>query len=171
MRAFFDPARIVLHEDPAALAGRVRWRLVPFATLNHLSLGSVFAWSMFNQPLMRLQGVVVPAAHDWTLGDVTVTFSLIMGGFAWGAVFSKHLDRMGARLCSVLGAFDRRRSSRSSNLRRFSRSCLFGLWILCCFIDRHLTFIASAICFGTDLGSGQRRGIRASHCQLDAMVP
>jgi len=58
---------------------------------------------MFNQPLMRLQGVVVPAASDWTLGDVTVTFSLVMGGFAWGAVFSSYLDRMGPRLCSVIG--------------------------------------------------------------------
>jgi hypothetical protein len=95
---FFDPRRVVLPGSSGAeLAkqhSRTRYLLVPVATLNHVCLGSVFAWSMFNQPLMRLLGVVAPAAADWTLGDVTLTFSLIMGGFAWGAVFSKHLDRM-----------------------------------------------------------------------------
>ena len=83
---------------------RLKWVLVPFATANHICLGSVFAWSLFNQPLMRLNGVVVPSSLDWSLGDVTITFSLIMGGFAWGAVFSKFLDPFGPRLCSLIGA-------------------------------------------------------------------
>jgi hypothetical protein len=33
-----------------------------------------------------------------------MTFSLIMGGFAWGFVFSKHLDAMGPRRCGLIGA-------------------------------------------------------------------
>lgn len=86
------------------LLSRTRWALIPFATANHVCLGSVFAWSLFNQPLMRLNGVVAPAASDWTLGDSTTTFSLVMGGFAWGFVFSRYLDRFGPRTCQLLGA-------------------------------------------------------------------
>ena len=77
---------------------------MPASTLNHLCLGSVFAWSCFNQPLMRTQGVLAQSSTDWSLGDVTLTFSLVMGGFAWGALFSKHLDRLGPRFCSLAGA-------------------------------------------------------------------
>ncbi|KAH9256315.1 hypothetical protein BASA81_005536 [Batrachochytrium salamandrivorans] len=86
------------------LLSRTRWVLIPFATANHVCLGSVFAWSLFNQPLMRLNGVVAPAASDWTLGDSTTTFSLVMGGFAWGFVFSRYLDQFGPRTCQLLGA-------------------------------------------------------------------
>ena len=50
-----------------------------------------------------MQGVVVPASADWAVGDVTVTFSLVMGGFAWGAVFGKYLDAWGARACCTIG--------------------------------------------------------------------
>eukprot|EP00924_Labyrinthula_sp_SR-Ha-C_P013126 maker-scaffold_12-snap-gene-10.58-mRNA-1 protein AED:0.21 eAED:0.21 QI:0/0.66/0.25/1/1/1/4/101/653 len=81
-----------------------RLLLIPAACINHLCLGSIFAWSVFNQPLMRNSGVLAPAASDWLLSDVTTTFSLVMGGFAWGAVFSKYLDRLGPRTCSLLGA-------------------------------------------------------------------
>ena len=50
-----------------------------------------------------MQGVVVPASADWAIGDVTITFSLVMGGFAWGAVFGKYLDAWGARACCFIG--------------------------------------------------------------------
>ncbi|GBG33808.1 Monocarboxylate transporter 14 [Hondaea fermentalgiana] len=81
-----------------------RWALIPAATLNHMCIGSIFAWSIFNTPLTRLSGVVAPAANDWLLGDVTVTFSLVMGGFAWGAVFGNRLDTYGPRASCLLGA-------------------------------------------------------------------
>ena len=83
---------------------RTRWKLVPFATANHLALGSIFAWSVFNQPLMRVQGVLSPAAADWNLGDITITFSLVMGGFAWGALVGKYLDRFGPRASCLIGS-------------------------------------------------------------------
>lgn len=54
--------------------------------------------------MMREQGVVVPSAADWVLSDVNTTFSLILGGFLWGAFFSKHLDTLGPRRCGLLGA-------------------------------------------------------------------
>jgi hypothetical protein len=37
-----------------------RWKLIAAATTNHMCLGSIFAWSLFNQPLTRLHGVVAP---------------------------------------------------------------------------------------------------------------
>merc|ERR1712034_46878 len=55
-----------------------RYKLLPFALANHLSLGAVFAWSILNAPLQNLCGVVAPAAADWVLGDIQITFSLIM---------------------------------------------------------------------------------------------
>ena len=81
-----------------------RWVQVPLAAANHLCLGSVFAWSIFNPPLQHLQGVVVPSAADWVLGDITITFSLVMGGFAWGAIFGKYLDAWGTRVSCLVGA-------------------------------------------------------------------
>ena len=81
-----------------------RWKLVPFATANHLALGSIFAWSVFNQPLMRIHGVLAPSATDWALGDITLTFSLVMGGFVWGAVFGKYLENFGPRASCLIGS-------------------------------------------------------------------
>lgn len=52
---------------------------------------------------MRVNGVVAPAASDWALSDITTTFSLVMGGFIWGAVFSKKLDEWGPRTCCMIG--------------------------------------------------------------------
>lgn len=52
---------------------------------------------------MRQHGVVVHAPQDWTLGQVSVTFSLIMGGFAWGIVCGRFFESLGPRLCCLLG--------------------------------------------------------------------
>ena len=63
----------------------------------------MFAWSIFNQPLTRLHGVIAPAALDWSMGDVAITFSLVMGGFAWGALLGKTLDAWGPRMSCLIG--------------------------------------------------------------------
>ena len=77
-----------LHPDQyVAKEGFNRAWLLPACVANHASLGAIFAWSVLNQPLLRNNGVVAPSAADWTLGDINVTFSLVMGGFLWGAVF------------------------------------------------------------------------------------
>jgi MFS family permease len=86
------------------VSGFSRARLLPLAMLNHLALGSVFAWSIFNKPLTRLHGVVAPSAADWSLTDVSLTFSLVMGGFVWGAVLSNKLDLWGPRASCLAGA-------------------------------------------------------------------
>lgn len=56
---FFDPKRITISDNvPESELKRYRWRLIPFSFLNHLSLGSIFAWGAFNKPLMELHGIV-----------------------------------------------------------------------------------------------------------------
>ena len=79
-----------------------RW-LLPASMANHASLGAIFAWSALSQPLLRINGVLVPSAADWVLSDISFTFSLVMGGFVWGAVFGRFHDRWGPRACGVLG--------------------------------------------------------------------
>ena len=97
--------RLGLHPDQITVDDTYnRWRVVPFATVNHLCIGSIFAWSMFNPPLMQDLGVVAPSSSDWALGEISLTFSLVMGGFAWGAVFGKYLDGWGPRASCLIGA-------------------------------------------------------------------
>jgi MFS family permease len=46
----------------------------------------------------------VPGADDWLLSDIQLTFSLVMGGFIWGGLFSNKLEQWGVRASSLLGA-------------------------------------------------------------------
>eukprot|EP01046_Picozoa_sp_COSAG06_P010073 COSAG06_NODE_542_length_14469_cov_39.223591_7_plen_620_part_00 len=94
-----------MHPDQyVAAEGFNKVWLLPACIANHASLGAIFAWSVLNQPLLRLNGVVAPSAADWSLGDINVTFSLVMGGFLWGAVFGSFHDRWGPRACCLIGA-------------------------------------------------------------------
>ena len=45
-----------------------RWLIALSAVGIHISIGSVYAWSVFNLPLEN--------AFGWTKGDVAITFSL-----------------------------------------------------------------------------------------------
>ena len=91
-------------EQCVASEGFNRSVLLPACIANHASLGAIFAWSVLNQPLMRVNGVVAPSAADWALSDIQVTFSLVMGGFMWGAVFGGFHERWGPRACCLIGA-------------------------------------------------------------------
>jgi MFS family permease len=81
-----------------------RYRFVPAAILNHMCLGGVFAWSVFNEPITRMHGVLAPAVSDWTLSQTSVTFSLVMGGFVWGGLVSHYFEPWGPRFTCTLGA-------------------------------------------------------------------
>ena len=93
-----DPSQLIAKE------GMNRLLLIPAAVTNHVCLGSIFAWSVFNRPLTTIDGVVAQAATDWTLGQTSVTFSLVMGGFLWGGILGNLLERMGPRACCLVGA-------------------------------------------------------------------
>jgi len=100
-----SPQRIVV-ADPEK-AGFKRGWIVPAAVFTQLSLGSVFAWSLFNQPLTHLQGVVAPAAADWTLSQIMPVFSTTMAVFGVGcAVFGRLglYEKLGPRVTGLLGA-------------------------------------------------------------------
>eukprot|EP00944_MAST-04C_sp_MAST-4C-sp1_P009898 g9898.t1 len=94
----WHPSQLVAEE------GTNRFKFVPAALANHICLGGIFAWSVFNKPLTSLYGVVAPASSDWMLAEVTPVFSLVMGGFVWGAVFGKYLDAWGPRTSCLIGA-------------------------------------------------------------------
>ena len=81
-----------------------RFKFVPAALANHVCLGGIFAWSVFNKPLTSMYGVVAPAGSDWLLAEATPVFSLVMGGFIWGAIFGKYLDAWGPRVSCLIGA-------------------------------------------------------------------
>jgi hypothetical protein len=51
-----SPAALRITLDEAASARFPRWALIPPAVLTHVSLGSVFAWSIFNEPLTTALG-------------------------------------------------------------------------------------------------------------------
>jgi hypothetical protein len=56
-----------------------RWMQVPLASINHLCIGSVFSWSMFNGPLTQLHGVVAPAAA----GEIRARFARAARAAEW----------------------------------------------------------------------------------------
>jgi MFS family permease len=82
---------------------RGRFMLASFC--NHLALGSAFTFSMWVPALTSLEGIVVPSSGDWLLGDVTPAFSLVMGGFVWGAITGGLQQQIGARASCLIGAF------------------------------------------------------------------
>jgi hypothetical protein len=98
-----SPKQLV--NDPAK-TGFNRWLIVPAALGTHLSLGSIFAWSLFNQPLMTLHGVVAPAAADWELGAVVPVFSTTMVCFGMSSFILGRLgvfEKLGPRASGLLG--------------------------------------------------------------------
>eukprot|EP01147_Barroeca_monosierra_P011008 gene11008-3080_t len=66
--------------------------------LVQVSVGSVYAWSVFNSPLTKELGVVAAAADDWTLSQVLPIFStcaLTLG--LTTAIFGPWAERKGPR--------------------------------------------------------------------------
>ncbi len=92
-------------ESIIADASYNRWLIAPAAVATHLSIGSVYAWSMFNEPLTREMGVVASAASDWALPSVVPIFStsIVCLGLA-AAVAGRWLEDVGPRLCGTLAA-------------------------------------------------------------------
>lgn len=92
---------------PAIVAddGFNRWLVPPAAIMTHLSIGSVYSWSLFNEPLTRELGVVASAATDWELGSIVPVFStsIVCLGLS-AAVAGKWLEDVGPRLVGAVSA-------------------------------------------------------------------
>ncbi|MBC6497993.1 MAG: OFA family MFS transporter [Alphaproteobacteria bacterium GM7ARS4] len=82
-----------------------RWLVPPASIAIHLCIGSVYAWSLFNPPLVRELGVIVPAAGDWHLSQVVWIFSVAIVCLGCAAAFAgKWLEEVGPRMVGVVAA-------------------------------------------------------------------
>eukprot|EP00899_Mesostigma_viride_P010324 jgi/Mesvir1/19293/Mv10367-RA.1 len=95
----------MLKEHITAPEGFNRWLIPPAALATHMSIGSVYAWSIFNAPLVRDVGVVASCSLDWQLSDVVPVFSTAI--FCLGvaaAIAGKWLEEVGPRTVGALAA-------------------------------------------------------------------
>jgi len=82
-----------------------RWRVPPASIAIHLCIGSVYAWSIFNPPLMKIHGVVGSASTDWSLSQVTWIFTVAIVFLGLSAAFGgKWLERVGPRMVGTVSA-------------------------------------------------------------------
>jgi MFS family permease len=89
---FFDRQQTVA--DP----GYNRWLFPPAALAVHLSIGQVYAFSVFKLPLTKIIGVTKSAPDDWSQPSLAWIFSLpifFLGLSA--AVFGRWVERVGPR--------------------------------------------------------------------------
>jgi MFS family permease len=88
-----------------AKPGFNRWFVPPVSIAIHLCIGSVYAWSIYNPALIRVFGVVTPAAEDWSLGDVVWIFTVAIIFLGLAAAFAgKWLEDVGPRMVGVVAA-------------------------------------------------------------------
>lgn len=82
-----------------------RWLIPPVAIGLHLCIGSVYAWSVFNDPLTRALGVVGASSADWTLGQVVPTFGVAIATLGISAaVGSRFIEMAGPRCTGLVAA-------------------------------------------------------------------
>ncbi|MEC7078723.1 MAG: OFA family MFS transporter [Pseudomonadota bacterium] len=96
---------LLAKERIIAAPGYNRW-LVPIASiLIHLCIGSVYAWSIYNPHLTRINGVVTSAGDDWSLSEVVWVFTVAIVFLGLAAAFAgKWLEQVGPRMVGVVSA-------------------------------------------------------------------
>ncbi|MEC7459624.1 MAG: OFA family MFS transporter [Pseudomonadota bacterium] len=73
--------------------------------LIHLCIGSVYAWSIYNPHLTRINGVVTSAGDDWSLSEVVWVFTVAIVFLGLAAAFAgKWLEQVGPRMVGVVSA-------------------------------------------------------------------
>jgi len=72
-----------------------RWLIVLAAMGIHICIGSVYAWSVYVNPIKSTMG--------WTLTDVTITFSVAFLGLS-AALLGKFVENKGPRVAATLAA-------------------------------------------------------------------
>jgi len=89
---FFD------RQQTVANPGYNRWLFPPAALAVHLSIGQVYAFSVFKLPLTKIIGVTKSAPDDWSQPSLAWIFSLAI--FFLGlsaAIFGRWVERVGPR--------------------------------------------------------------------------
>jgi MFS family permease len=83
-------------EHSIAKPGFSRWLVPPAAWAVNLSIGQVYAFSVFKIPLTRLTGITHSAPGDWTQPSIAWIFSLAIGVLGLSAaLFGKWIEREG----------------------------------------------------------------------------
>lgn len=133
---FLDRSRSV------APAGFNRWLVPPAALAVHLSIGQIYAYSVFNAPLTKVVGITESAASDWTLATVGWVFSIALAVLgASAAVFGTWMERVGPRKAM------------------FAAACCFGLGFLVSALGVYthslwLLYLGNGVLGGVGLGLG-----------------
>lgn len=85
--------------------GFERWKTIPPVMALQVSIGSIYAWSIFNSPLTRDLGVIEACSTDWGLGDIVPIFSttaVVFGVSVWK--LGKYIERIGPRKAGAIAA-------------------------------------------------------------------
>ncbi|PLS17487.1 MFS transporter [Bacillus sp. M6-12] len=74
-----------------------RWLIAAAAVGIHISIGSVYSWSVFTNPLMK--------KHNWGLSEVSLTFSIAILFLGLSAAFMGHfVEKHGPRKSGMISA-------------------------------------------------------------------
>ncbi|MDF5731034.1 MAG: OFA family MFS transporter [Rhizonema sp. PD38] len=97
--SFLDKERTI------AQTGFNRWLIPPAALLIHLSIGQVYAFSVFNLPMTKLIGITHSAPTDWNLPTLGWIFSSAIAFLGISAAFfGKWVERVGPRKAMFVSA-------------------------------------------------------------------
>ena len=119
-----------------------RWLVPPAALAVHLSIGQIYAYSVFNAPLTKLIGITHSAPEDWTLATVGWVFSIALAVLgASAALFGTWMERVGPRKAMFVAA------------------CCFGAGFLVAAFGVHvhniwLVYLGNGVIGGVGLGLG-----------------
>jgi MFS family permease len=85
--------------------GFSRWLVPPAALAVHLSIGQVYAFSVFKLPLTKILGVTKPMEGDWSQPSLAWIFSLAIAALGLSAaIFGRWVERNGPRKTMVAAA-------------------------------------------------------------------
>lgn len=74
-----------------------RWLIAAAAVGIHISIGSVYSWSVFTNPLRE--------KHDWGLSEISLTFSIAILFLGLSAAFMGHfVERFGPRISGFIAS-------------------------------------------------------------------
>ena len=119
-----------------------RWLVPPAALAVHLSIGQIYAYSVFNAPLTKLIGITHSAPEDWALATVGWVFSIALAVLgASAALFGTWMERVGPRKAMFVAA------------------CCFGAGFLVAAFGVHvhniwLVYLGNGVIGGVGLGLG-----------------